>query len=438
MRKLIICLIFSLMLLCNILAKGSAGSSSGDILLIHSNASINASGNAGVGIKNPNWQFIQFNPAYLNILNQNVIGFSHNEYIESISQNSLSLIYNISNYNIYFELSNFNYGSFDRRTYYSSEDGTLGSFNPRSTVLKSYVAFKKFLNIQTGIGIKYFNERLDAYSADAILFDFGGIYLFNSYPASIGFSVMNIGSKVQYNKISENLPFTLRFGGSYYLFENKLGLIFDIEKVRNEDINIFTGLHYRFLPAISFRAGIDGANDDLKGLGLGFDYQPFDQMEISYAFIPYDNFDVSHKFTLSYYFGDIYHTDKRKKVISKTLTDKERYLKYLREGNHYFSTGKYINAIKKYYDAIDIIDDDDLVYYNLSVLYYNIENNNRALIFIDKALYLNPRSIDNNLLKFYILIKLNDLKSLREFSEKLYNANLNHPILNEYIYNYLY
>lgn len=77
----------------------------------------------------------------------------------------------------------------------------------------------------------------------------------------------------------------------------------DIEKIRNQDENIFIGAEYNLNNIFKIRCGLDGANDASRGFSLGFDLNLTNGIDINYAYIPYEYFDNSHKITFAYNFG---------------------------------------------------------------------------------------------------------------------------------------
>jgi len=319
MKKTIIVLLIIFMIPFSVIAAGNAGSSSGEALLIYPEAALNASGNAGAGLLKPNWQFIQLNPAYLSIITTKTAGFSNNEYVESMRQNNISFINEYKNTRYLLGINYFDYGDFNRTTY-SSSSINLGNFSAKSYVIKGYLNTPKLGNIYTGIGLKYFFEKLDSYSGKALAVDFGGLYVFKDYDAAIGLTIQNIGTQIKYQSKNEDLPLLIKFGGSYYMFDNKLGIFLDIEKIREQDSNFLFGAQYSFNPIFTVRAGIDGSNDANKGINLGMDINLNNGIDINYAFIPYNHFDASHKLTFAYNFGKLSAADDLKK--EKTIESK--------------------------------------------------------------------------------------------------------------------
>lgn len=344
---------------------GSAGRSSGEVLLVYPDANINASGNAGVGLFRPNWQYVQLNPAYLSILKDKTVGFSYNKYIESMAQSNIALVNELKTYRYYFGINYFDYGNFDRTTY-SNFINTGEKFSAKSIVIKNYYSAQPISNLYTGLGIKFLYEKLDNHTGSAFAVDLGCLYLLDNYPAAIGFTIQNIGTKIEYYSRKEDLPLLFRIGASYYTFNNRLGLFLDVEKIRNQSANLFLGLEILISQNFSFRSGFDGANDISKGMSLGFDFDILNGMELNYAYIPNNDFDGSHKLTLTYIFG---------KLITAQPELK-------REQSH-----EYAELLKlheqmlkdKEVDLVSTLSDADIIYYNLALLHFQRGNYQQAL-----------------------------------------------------------
>lgn len=378
MKKIIFSGIFVLILTFGVFA-GSAGRNAGEVLLVQPHANVNASGNAGVGLHRANWQFVHLNPAYLSLLNERTVGFSYNKYIESMSQSSLGLVNELKTYRYYFGVNYFDYGTFNRTTY-SNFDST-DKFSAKSFVIENYYSAPAIQNIYTGIGIKYYYEKLDNYTGTAFAVDIGGLYLLESYPAALGFSIQNIGTKIKYQSRNEDLPLTVRLGASYYAFNERLGLFVDVEQIINQDMNVLFGSELIISDNFTVRAGFDGANDIAEGFTLGADFDIMNGFALSYAYVPNNDFDISHKLTLTYQFDMM--TSVRPELRREQTQEYAQLLKLHEE----LLRNNEIDFVSRLSSA-------DIIYYNLAILHYQKGNYRKALESINEIQDFDEASFD--------------------------------------------
>ena len=285
----------------DVYAAGSSGSNSGYILLLNPNAGVNALGNSGVGGKNPDWQFLEINPAFISAIENKCIGFSHNKYIASTDQQCITAINSIDNFKFALSISFFDYNDMLRTTYdnYANPES---SFTAKDLIVSAIMPIISFDNIHSGIKLKYLSEKIDNYRANAAAVDLGIYYRKLDNPFSFGFSMLNAGTKMKFQSKKENLPLSLKLGCGFEVIEN-LNITADVEKIKSESPDLKCGVEYNFKKILALRAGYDGANDAAKGISLGIGMNIIDKLEIDYAYIPYNFFDNSHKFSLSYNFG---------------------------------------------------------------------------------------------------------------------------------------
>lgn len=403
MRKKIFVLIFIIISWKYIYSNGSAGTNAAEVLLISPHASLSASGNAGTGLIRPNWQYVRLNPAHLSLLSNNIIGFSHNKYLEDMHQNSLNLIQEFNNIKYYVGLDYFGYGNFDRVYDMPSGPASAGEFSAYSYIVKTYFSLPQIRNIYSGFGLKYFFEKLDSYSGNAIAFDLGFLYILEEYNFAIGLTLENFGTKIKYHKEEENLPLLIRAGLSYNLNEDNFILLFDAEKINNQSINYYLGIKYTLIRNLSIRCGLNGANDSGKKITTGFDFQVLNNLEINYAFIPGNYFDDSHRFSLSYSFDSIHKSidkieeeSKIEPVKSKKVITEEEYIKsleYYNQAAKFYNRGDYINSLKK----------------------------------IKKAIILDRDNLDNIILLLYIYYQIGDFNELQRIIDTLEIEHYQHP-----------
>ena len=347
-------LIVFIFIYCSVSADNSAGSTAGDILLVIPYSSVNASGNSGAGLANPNWQFLAVNPAYISLLKNITLGFAHNKYIGSTNQQGLTYVSKIKNVNIAGSITFFDYGKITRTTY-SSQTGN-GDFSARDYILSAYIMGPESKNIHTGLAIKYLNEEIDDYSASAAAFDAGILFADNENPFSAGLTLQNVGTKMRFINQKEDLPLLLKLGVAYNFFNDFVTAHIDCRKIKNKNVDFQMGTEINILKYCKLRIGYDKANDAAKGLTFGFDLNLQNGFELNYAYVPYTEFNTSHKFTMSYSFGKLKLLPKKETSISPTIIPQNNISieDILNEGYRFALNEKYVSASFCFNKAVEI------------------------------------------------------------------------------------
>ncbi|HPG29386.1 MAG TPA: PorV/PorQ family protein [bacterium] len=281
----------------------AAGSTSGEVLLLNTNAALTASGNAGAAALDYNAHFISLNPAHISYQKNNCVSFSFNKYIESVNQHEIVYLGKIKNRFYGISVAYLDYGDF-QRTLYNELTGNVsfaGDFTASDIIIKTYVQAFKFYGISTGVSLKYLREKIEDYKAGVFMADAGAIYPVPETSLSLGASFQNIGGKMKFDKESFGLPELFRIGVSYNIPEFKLNLNLDWQKIKSREGDICAGVQFQFNKSIGFNAGYNGANDAGKGYTAGFNLN-ISSLELLYAFEPFKDFDSSHRITLVYNF----------------------------------------------------------------------------------------------------------------------------------------
>lgn len=301
MKTILFCLIFILFITGYVFA--SIQTKSGEVLLINTNASLSASGNAGIAALHNHQNSVSLNPAFISLQDKRNIIFSFNRYIESVNQQEINYFTEINNKFYGFGISYINYGSF-QRTLYNEITGDYyfqGDFSASDIILKAYIPTPEFKDIITGFSIKFLREKIDNYNANAFMIDAGAVYEIPESEITVGVSIQNFGTKMKFNKESYDLPLLFRTGTTIFIPELKTYLNCDWQKIKNNTGEFLLGLQFLLNNYLQLNAGFNNVNDAGKGYSAGFDLS-INNMEIQYAFEPYDNFNSAHRFTFIYDF----------------------------------------------------------------------------------------------------------------------------------------
>lgn len=167
-----------------------------------------------------------YNPASTSITDRKVFSIFHNIYLAQIKQFVISfgfqpeLVFNDDKDYISFHINYLTYGNLEKRsgiyeTNYLSPSHIEGNFTASDILVKMNYS-TEFDNFSVGGNFNFILQNIYNEKADAFAVDIGVIktvdYVKRSF--DVGFSIMNLGSKIKFINSSYSLPLTFRFGFS--------------------------------------------------------------------------------------------------------------------------------------------------------------------------------------------------------------------------------
>jgi hypothetical protein len=156
-----------------------------------------------------------------------------------------------------------------------------------------------------GLTLKVLNQEIDNQSATAFAADVGLSIRPQSWPVRFGVTGQNLGSKIKFDSERNSLPTLVRAGLALDLFEDRLTISADAEKVRDQDVTGQVGAEFRLMQMLAFRVGFDGRIDADDGWTAGMGVKVSD-LSFDYAFVPYGHLGNTHRVSLTYQFGPKY------------------------------------------------------------------------------------------------------------------------------------
>jgi len=209
-----------------------------------------------------------WNPAGLSGIESAEIGFSHISWYQDVNYEHLGaarrfgerLVLGVS-------ASYLSYGSIQGYDINDLPTGEIAStYNLAAGVSMGYELFD---NVSAGLTVKYIAISLAGTGASAIAADLGlKVDLIDK--ASVGIAVTNIGQKLKFESVEEDLPLNIRAGVAIYPFGPGLVAALDAEKQMEGDIILRNGLEIRH-DRYSLRGGYSYYPDsDQDPLGQGF------------------------------------------------------------------------------------------------------------------------------------------------------------------------
>jgi|GEM_PF-1673079 len=181
----------------------------------------------------------------------------------------------------------------------------------------------------TGVSLKLIQSNLvGSITANAIAIDFGNQIRFLQDQLALGFSVHNIGSRLNYASTSEPLPFVVRGGVSYrypieiirslrFYTTEELLVALDFVKENDTELKKAIGLQYIWQNSVALRTGYKFGQDLGKlNLGLGILTK---SCNIDYSISDGSGLGVTHLVTLTYEFPKEMFVKKTRKSEKKKI-----------------------------------------------------------------------------------------------------------------------
>jgi hypothetical protein len=258
---------------------------------------------------------LQFNPAALLNVNGVNVNTTFCSYLVDTNGGAFHLLVPNSEYVTFgMQLHYLNFGQMDRTEItQNNEYLDMGETFGASNIIFGLTA-ARYINasIDLGFSLKYIYDKIDSYSASAIVIDAGMIHHPFNEKIKVGVAVRNLGTQVQYytkDKYKEKLPFTFAAGLSYQIKPSVL-CAFDISKPTGPDLIARFGLDYKIHPMLNLRAGYSNNSSNWKtggkwdwssGLtcGMGFRWKDY---ALDYGLASYGNLGFINQVSLNYLF----------------------------------------------------------------------------------------------------------------------------------------
>lgn len=299
MKRLILILIF--FTVSTLYAGNNIGTSSGDFLKIIPSARYKGLAESVVGIVNESTALI-YNPAGLVGVKNKEVWLSHLEYLADFKYEYISYGQQFSFGRMGLNISYFSVSPFSDT---DLSGNIIGELNANNLMISLGYARNFILSLKSdfsaGGGIKFINSTLHTYSAKGIAFDFGLLYETSFLKFSeqteeqnfkVGFSMQNIGTKLNYVNEKFSLPLKCRLGVGYNAYKWKehsflIGIESDYDI--DTELSVSTGIEYNYLNYLFIRTGyiINNALNSFS-FGIGGSYKLKGMRYfLDFAFVPY-------------------------------------------------------------------------------------------------------------------------------------------------------
>jgi hypothetical protein len=287
------------------LAASNAGQTAADFLLIGQGARAAGMGGAYTAVSE-DAVAAYWNPSGLTSLESGQVSLGHFSWFQDITVEQASFGFPVSDVAAAaVSVSYVNYGKIEGFDATGIATGELSAYD-----LVGGLSLAYSVNDEISIGVtgKYISQRLDDANASAFAADFGLKYRAPSF--AVAAAVLNVGSKLQFDQVAEDLPASFRLGVSVQPLTEGLTTSLEFEQRFHGDLLIRQGLEMGFSERYYLRTGYDYltaqngrslATRISLGAGLKLDFA-----DIDYAFTPNDKSTSEdlHPFTLTFRFAD--------------------------------------------------------------------------------------------------------------------------------------
>lgn len=305
-----------------------AGSTSAAFLKIGAGARAVSMGGAFTAVSDDPYA-VFWNPAGLAALKDRHASFTHNEYFQSLGQELL--VYTIEGEKLRLKLPavlkkgtwafGLNYfhtpKDLERRSGLYESDPLYpispveGNFRAYDLAFSAGCGYARDADTNIGGALKFISQTIDNESGSTAALDLGVTRSFNWLGGRLfaaGAAVQNMGPGIKLVSRTYGLPLTLRAGLSHRIPETGALLSFDVSKTLDNYPFLALGLEQQLTARLALRTGyryrlhgneLGAWSGFSAGLGLALEKLSFD-----YAFTPFGDLGNSHRFSLSFKFGE--------------------------------------------------------------------------------------------------------------------------------------
>ena len=240
-----------------------------------------------------------WNPAGLARLQNSELVFTHNEWLQDITNEYFSLGFNVGKNIFGLSFMSNTVGGIERRVKPTAEP--LGIVNAHDVMFGLSYARLINTNLSIGATAKFLYEKIYVESSSGVAVDLGLQYRTKINGLRAGFVLQNFGYMTQLKEESIQLPQTVRLGLAYLLplqlFQGGITVASDWVKIFESTSHINIGLEYFFKGFFALRFGYQTSYDE-KGIQGGFGIV-LKKYRLDYAFVPFTS-DLGNSHRVSF------------------------------------------------------------------------------------------------------------------------------------------
>lgn len=243
---------------------------------------------------------ICWNPAGLSKVSSTQVALMHSIYLGNIFYDYITYADPVENLGTFgLGIQYLNYGSMKETDENGTELGDLTAYDLSITI--GYAA--QIYDISFGVAFKYLNSKIKNY-ASAIAFDAGLQYPLIENQLLVGLVMQNYGTKMKFIDEYNSLPFNIKAGVAYKIFNNLTAEI-DANLPIDNSLTVGIGLEYYYPDesswSISPRVGYNTEAAEIsgfKGFSFGLGINNCKDYGLDYSFVPFGEIGSTHRITL--------------------------------------------------------------------------------------------------------------------------------------------
>lgn len=256
-----------------------------------------------------------YNPAGIATLKNSQVSAGFFKYLLDINSGNAAFAMKYKDYG-YFSagIRYVNYGSFDK---YDENFNNVGTFSANDLAFSLGYANVYEDKLFYGANVKLIYSGIDEYTSSGLAVDLGLLYKISDYDASLGISLLNLGTQMSsYLDTKENLPLELRFGGSKKLEYLPLTFNFAFNNLAEETDefidrfkNFSLGGEFILSDYFNLRLGYNnqqrqnlktGSSIGIGGFSAGIGFRYEEKYHIDYSFNSMGKIGATHRINLRY------------------------------------------------------------------------------------------------------------------------------------------
>jgi tetratricopeptide (TPR) repeat protein len=265
---------------------------------------------------------LYWNPSVLGRLNQNEVGFMHNNYFQGIDHDVLYYAHPLeSKGTLGAGLSLLRVGDIMGFDEFGNASGDVTTSDTLFTLGwgKSWAGSEFLPGLHTGLNLKFLNKKLGNDSASTYMGDIGLLYetqdgLFQRLRT--GLVLQNLGSGVNFISEKSDLPRQMKLGFAYPFFGDNLTFALDLVSPSDNKAFLNAGVDYKLWDILALRLGYKGQSDLNSGLTYGMRFGN-ERLHLDYAFVPFGDIGDSHRLSVGFRFGRTYRQTQVQAQIRK-------------------------------------------------------------------------------------------------------------------------
>ncbi len=242
-----------------------------------------------------------YNPAGLANLSRAGFALNHASYFEDTNIENILLAYNFER-RLGFAIGMTHIWMPDIQGY-DYLGGETSALKVSSSVVHLGLAYKIQPAFYVGLGLKYVQDDLAGYSANALAMD-AEIFVHTMLRGlTFGAVVQNFGSGIRYDVAEEELPLTLRAGLAYKPWGKGLRLAADMVSAKDRPLYFSGAVEFIIAQSFILRSGNTFSSQNMFNPTFGGGLRLYNQYVIDYAFNNHADLGAVHRFGVSFQFN---------------------------------------------------------------------------------------------------------------------------------------